>query len=81
MKKTKCRHCKKPLVVHRGHYHVSAYDPETNEPAQENHYGGWVCSKECDIKECVSMSSSMPGAGYASRPSCYAEETIKRNWK
>jgi len=48
-----------------------------------DHYGGYVCSRRCDIRACVELEGTMPGCatvnGY-SRLSCYAKERIKSNW-
>jgi hypothetical protein len=48
--------------------------------ARKNFYGWYVCSRPCDIKSCVAMESSMPGAGPASRPGCQSQQQIDDNW-
>ena len=47
-------------------------------------YGGKVCSRRCDVRACVELEQSMPGAqGYHMTErglSPFAKETIRRNW-
>lgn len=44
-------------------------------------YGGFVCSRSCDINACVLMESSMPGAGHVKHPGCFAMDQIRLNWE
>ncbi|WP_186005914.1 hypothetical protein [Pseudomonas congelans] len=47
------------------------------------HYGGWVCSRRCDINACVELEGTMPGCGSTTsyqRLSIYAKESIQRHW-
>ena len=75
-----CRSCGKLLRGTGG----SAYDPETGEKAKINQYGGFVCSRQCDVRACVELEQSMPGAvGYRmteSGLSPFAKQKIRDNW-
>ena len=73
-----CRGCRRPLVTYP-YAKGRAYLP-TGERAPANHYGGFVCSWDCDWRACVEMESSMPGAGPSRRPGSGAMETIRANW-
>lgn len=75
-KEIECRHCGKALKRTTS----GACNPDTGEEARQNHYGGWVCSRRCDYNECLDMTSSVPGAGGATRPSVYAQKQIDNNW-
>jgi hypothetical protein len=60
-----------------------ARHPITGEQAKVNHYGGYVCSRRCDIRACVELEGTMPGCGSVNgynRLSCYAKDRIKSNW-
>lgn len=58
-KTLECRGCGKELNGDG----YRAYDPRTYEPAKWNHYGGFVCSYDCDYHVCLTMQNSFPGAG------------------
>lgn len=75
-KEIKCRCC--GLVLRKTT--SGADNPDTGEDAKQNYYGGWVCSKRCDSRECIEMASSMPGAGRTNHPSAYAQKQIDNNW-
>jgi hypothetical protein len=50
--------------------------------AKANHYGGFVCSRECDFKAALELERSMPGHKYSQRsPNCYSSEFLDRKWK
>ena len=76
----KCRGCRKRLNGTFYHLGGSAYDPVTGEQAKVNFYGGYVCSYNCDVKVCLEMSSSMPGAGPAISLNSPEREQVERNW-
>lgn len=65
-----CRGCERPIL-----------DSWTTKNC---HYGGKVCSRQCDVRACVTLEQSMPGAvGYRMTEfglSPYAKESICRNW-
>lgn len=72
-----CRCCKRVLkkttsglIVH----------PDTGDILPTNFYGGHVCSKICDMKACITMESSMPGAGIAKRLGYFSQRQIDMNW-
>jgi hypothetical protein len=59
-----------------------AYHPVTEERCPVNFYGGFVCSRSCDIKASRELENSMPGHTNDpySRLSSYAQERIDNNW-
>ena len=60
-----------------------AYHPDPRSEVHRCHYGGWVCSRRCDIKACVELEGTMPGCGGVNsfeRLSPYAKESINRHW-
>ena len=60
-----------------------AYHPDPKGEVHCCHYGGWVCSRRCDIKACVELEGTMPGCGGVNsfeRLSPYAKESINRHW-
>ena len=59
----------------------SAYDPETGEECRINHYGGYVCSENCDATVCLKVLRSMPGCDDAAIPDPDAAKTLKQNWE
>lgn len=49
--------------------------------AKVNHYGGWVCSRECDVRAALALEQSMPGHGVQqTRIGQAARERVNRNW-
>jgi len=78
--KATCRGCGKELVGKPYYMGGHATHPKTGELCKINQYGGFVCSRECDVSASIIMHSSMPGCAGATRPDCYAMERIKRNW-
>lgn len=60
----------------------SAYHPETKKLCKINHYGGFVCSRQCDERASLELEDSMPGHGYNPKRTlgCYARESLRRNW-
>jgi hypothetical protein len=46
-----------------------------------NHYGGYVCSYNCDKMSSLELESSMPGhvPGYPIL-GCFAEKSLYNNW-
>ncbi|MCJ2375146.1 hypothetical protein [Pseudomonas sp. RGM 3321] len=60
-----------------------AYHPDPGGIVHRCHYGGWVCSRRCDINACVELEGTMPGCGSTTshqRLSTYAKESIQRHW-
>lgn len=76
-----CRSCGLELKGKPFHLGGAAYHPRTNERCPTNHYGGFVCSYECDYRASVEQHESMPGCSGARTPGCYAERTIANNWR
>jgi hypothetical protein len=74
---TKCRHCGTPLA---GEMYRYVYNPDTKIEAKQNQFGGYVCSRTCDVRECLSMLGSMPGAGPAMHLDSPCEAQVIRNW-
>lgn len=76
-----CRGCHR--VLNGAPYHTGkpAYIPETGEMARANHYGGWVCSRQCDFNSSLRLEQTMPGHGYGqTRLGCYAQQSLDANW-
>jgi len=66
-------------------YHLGgpAYHPDPGGIVKACHYGGWVCSRHCDVQACVALERTMPGCSTADqfrRLSCYAKDRIRENW-
>ena len=60
-----------------------AYHPEPKGEVHRCHYGGWVCSRRCDIRACVELEGTMPGCGSIrsyEQLSPYAKESISNHW-
>jgi hypothetical protein len=76
-----CRGCGRRLKGQDYRYGQPAYIPETNERAKVNFYGGFVCSRACDYRASLVQEQSMPG-GFMHNPilSCYAQQSLERNW-
>lgn len=43
-------------------------------------YGGWVCSKSCDIRACKELEESMPGHGAGSGLDSATRRKIEEKW-
>lgn len=57
-----------------------AFHPRTGDQVKVCHYGGFVCSRECDWRACVQQHASMPGCAGAARPDTFAMARIRANW-
>lgn len=76
-----CRGCRKVLDGKPYFMGGRAYDPIMREQAKVNHYGGFVCSRECDVRASLALERSMPGHGYDQKYlGCYAAASVKANW-
>ena len=75
-----CRGCGKQLRGKPYYLGGNAYDPRTGEQAKVCHYGGYVCSEQCDRRACLELESSMPGCNGQKTLSCYARESM-RKWE
>lgn len=76
-----CRGCRQTLRGRPYWYGESAYHPITGKRAKINHYGGFVCSESCDRRASLELESDMPGHSYGqTRLSCYAADSLSRNW-
>jgi hypothetical protein len=80
MKGAECRGCGRPLNGTAYYLGGSAYIPESGDKAKVNFYGGYVCSRDCDKRVSLDMSSSMPGAGKAHRLNTSEAESLRANW-
>lgn len=76
METTNCRYCNKLL---HGKYPY-AVDKKTGKEAKWNYYGGFVCSKSCDVSAILQHKSSMPGAGKATFLNSFEREKVNSNW-
>lgn len=60
-----------------------AHHPEPGGTVHRCHYGGWVCSRRCDVRASGELEGTMPGCGSVNgyqRLSPYAKESIERHW-
>jgi hypothetical protein len=58
-----------------------AYHPRTGKQCPANHFGGYVCSEQCDYRACLEQERSMPGHGDKQMSvGSYCRESIQRNW-
>lgn len=73
-----CRGCGLELRGKPYYLGGSAYHPRTGETAKVCHYGGYVCSRSCDIRACLDLESSMPGCSGQKTLSCYARESMHK---
>lgn len=76
-----CRGC--GMVLKGKPYYMggSAYHPKTNEQCKTNHYGGFVCSYDCDKNSSIRLERTMPGHNREQKNiSCFAKESLERNW-
>lgn len=76
----KCRGCGKLLNGTAYYLGGHAYHPKTNERCPINQYGGYVCSRNCDVQVCLDMQSSMPGAGRANFLDSPGRRKVQMNW-
>lgn len=76
----KCRYCKKELNGKPYYMGGKAYHPITGKECPVNHYGGYVCSKQCDYSASLEQLVDMPGCGSSSKPTDSALSTIRHNW-
>jgi len=79
--KATCRGCKRILKGDEYCYGGNAFLPEGGL-AKINHYGGFVCSEDCDRSASFKLENSMPGAcsGGNKRLSCFAQNSLNSNW-
>lgn len=77
-----CRGCRKALRGKPYGMGGRAYLPlPKGGEAKINHYGGYVCSPECDRKASLQLERSMPGHdGSQMSHGCFARESFERNW-
>lgn len=76
-----CRGCGRALRGKPYRFGGDAFIPETGERARINHYGGYVCSRDCDVRSSLEQLRSMPGCSTAREPDRFARETIRANWE
>jgi hypothetical protein len=87
-KQAACRGCGKVLRGDAHMYGSRAYVPDTtttrtgyDREARRCHYGGFVCSRACDVRACLELERSMPGHGITQKTvGQSAMRTIERNW-
>jgi hypothetical protein len=80
-KKPECRGCGRTLLGSPYHTGKPAYTPENPMlPVPANHYGGHVCSRQCDERAVLELESSMPGAGKAKRLNPSIARKLHGNW-
>jgi hypothetical protein len=77
-----CRGCERSLKGPP--YYMGKGTSALAVSARVNYYGGFVCSRACDISACSELEDSMPGHGYGSSrlygldPN--AKRSIESNW-
>lgn len=79
--KAVCRGC--GLVLRGEPYWAGkpAYHPDTGVQVKVNYYGGFVCSRNCDIKASLELEQSMPGHGFSQkRIGPEAQRRVDHNW-
>lgn len=77
-----CRGCGKILKGDPYYKGGNAYHPTTNERCKVNFYGGFVCSKSCDMTASLELERTMPGhTGSQSSLSSPAFAHFKNNWE
>lgn len=77
-----CRRCGSVLKGKPYFMGGPAYHPRTNERCPTNHYGGFVCSPECDYRASLELEQTMPGHGYGQTSiSQSALNSYHRNWR
>lgn len=75
-----CRGCRRMLRGEDYRYGGRAFLLEGGE-AKKNHYGGFVCSMQCDFNASLALERSMPGHGLSQRVlGGYAQNALNRNW-
>lgn len=46
-----------------------------------NHYGGYVCSRNCDFNSSLDLETSMPGHRHDDKSlGCFANKSLINNW-
>lgn len=76
-----CRGCGKKLKGSPYYAGGTAFDPDTGVYAKVCFYGGWVCSRDCDVRACLALERTMPGySGNKKSPSMPAQAQISKNW-
>ncbi len=75
-----CRGC--GMVLRGKAYYLGgpAFHPRSGEECPVNHYGGFVCSEQCDYRASVRQLASMPGCAGATQPGPDVAESIRRKW-
>ncbi len=73
-----CRGC--GIGLNGTPYHLGgvARHPVTREDCRVNHYGGWVCSEDCDRRASIEHERTMPGASVRCRRGIAASQLVRR---
>lgn len=75
--KAECRGCKRELIGKPFYMGGCAYLPGTMRRCPANHFGGYVCSPDCDRRVSLSVEGSMPGHQGQLRPS---QHSLYKYW-
>ena len=78
-----CRGCGRELRGSPSWKAGLAYHPEPGGVVHRCYYGGWVCSRNCDVRACVEQEGSMPGCATVrsfERLTRDAKESINYHW-
>jgi hypothetical protein len=78
-----CRGCGKALRGYPYHMGKPAYLPldEGGGQAKSNHYGGFVCSYQCDYNSALRLEQTMPGHMEQAHLSPPLSTEIRRRWE
>jgi len=55
-----------------------AYHPNPGGEVYACYYGGWVCSRSCEVRACVELEGSMPGCSTVNSYQRLSQEAKKR---
>jgi hypothetical protein len=77
-----CRGCGRELIGKPYYMGGDAYIPGPQmKRAKVNHYGGFVCSYECDFRASLELEQSMPGHGCTQKTLGEdAKKSLASNW-
>jgi hypothetical protein len=74
-KPASCRGCNQPMKGDDYMYGNNIYNHKVN------HYGGYVCSYDCDKRASLELERSMPGHSWNdTRLGCYSQRSLDNNW-
>ena len=78
--KATCRHCGKSLIGDAYQYGGHAHHPDKGGQVKTCHYGGFVCSVDCDYSTTLKLEGSMPGHNGQVALDFGMRESIRKKW-